>query len=176
MWGGGRKREGGVSVFWVIASLVLGIACKKIRRLQCCRMALYNVVVRKKRLNVEVLFLLFFFFFLKFYGGARERGKAKTLPRHCYLQSRPGWPASKVASKESEASAAAGKKWRRGELRGWQVGRRCLVSTFPSSVWPPRSSSEHGPPLMDQTVVLCTLAAFLLYYNTLHADFAYDDR
>ncbi|XP_057381261.1 protein O-mannosyl-transferase TMTC2-like [Daphnia carinata] len=28
---------------------------------------------------------------------------------------------------------------------------------------------------MDQTVVLCTLAAFLLYYNTLHADFAYDD-
>lgn len=44
------------------------------------------------------------------------------------------------------------------------------------SVRPPRSNSEHGPPLMDQTVVLCTLAAFLLYYNTLHADFAYDDR
>lgn len=122
------------------------------------------------------LFFFFSSFFLKFYGGARERGKAKTQPRHCYLQSRPGWPARKVASKESEASAAAGKKWRRGELRGWQVGRRCLVSTFPSSVWPPRSSSEHGPPLMDQTVVLCTLAAFLLYYNTLHADFAYDDR
>jgi hypothetical protein len=43
------------------------------------------------------------------------------------------------------------------------------------SVWPPRSSGEHGPP-MDQTVVLCTLVAFLLYYNTLGADFAYDDR
>ena len=44
------------------------------------------------------------------------------------------------------------------------------------SVWPPRSSDEYGPPLMDQTVVLCTLVAFLLYYNTLYADFAYDDR
>ena len=55
-------------------------------------------------------------------------------------------------------------------------GRGVEVWSFSSSVWPPCSSGEHGPPLMDQTVVLCTLAAFLLYYNTLHADFAYDDR
>lgn len=74
--------------------------------------------------------------------------------------------------------------WRVSELKlggdtqlvGYQAGTLVLAWTVSSSVWPPRSSGEHGPPLMDQTVVLCTLAAFILYYNTLQADFAYDDR
>lgn len=69
------------------------------------------------------------------------------------------------------------------DARVWAVAaRRAIVwSRVPAgvafgSVRLARSNSEHGPPLMDQTVVLCTLAAFLLYYNTLRADFAYDDR
>ena len=66
-----------------------------------------------------------------------------------------------------------------GEREGAELGRRRDYGRPSIEAWasvrPPRSSGEHGPP-MDQTVVLCTLVAFLLYYNTLQADFAYDDR
>ena len=46
-----------------------------------------------------------------------------------------------------------------------------------ASVWPLRSSGDEHGPRMDHTVVLSAIfLAFLLYFNTLKADFAYDDR
>ena len=51
------------------------------------------------------------------------------------------------------------------------------VMSATASVWPLRSSGDEHGPRMDQTVVLSAiLLAFFLYFNTLKADFAYDDR
>ena len=56
-----------------------------------------------------------------------------------------------------------------------EVIRQVMSAT--ASVWPPRSSGDEHGPRMDHTVVLSAIfLAFLLYFNTLKADFAYDDR